>query len=153
MDGTGEPIAFLHTIVEGQAQRSFGVQIGQMAGLPKSVVARAGQILGQLEAGGAAVPASPGNVETETEPEQAIQPTLNLEEHPAVPALKSLQVDCITPLDAMNKLYELVKLANQLRAFPAGPQAIHRCFRIACQWEVSGISAKSRQNLDRCFHR
>ena len=113
MSGTGETINFLHTVVEGRAQRSFGVQVGQMAGLPKDVVARAAQILGQLEARGAAVSASLGDVETETKPEQAIQPTLNLEEHPAVSALKSLQVGCITPLDAMNKLYELVKLANQ----------------------------------------
>ena len=80
MDGTGEPIAFLHTVVEGQAKRSFGVQVGRMAGLSKAVVARAGQILGQLEASGAAVPASLGDVVPETKPEQAIQPTLNLEE-------------------------------------------------------------------------
>ncbi len=113
VDDTGETITFLHTIVAGRAERSFGVQVGRMAGLPKAVVERANQILGQLEASGAAVPASLGDVVPEAKPEQAVQPTLYLEEHPAISALKNLQVDSITPLDAMNKLYELVKLAEQ----------------------------------------
>ena len=113
VDDTGETITFLHTIVAGRAERSFGVQVGRMAGLPLAVVHRADQILGQLEASGAAVPASLGDVISEAKPEQAVQPTLYLEEHPAVSALKNLQVDGITPLDAMNKLYELVKLAEQ----------------------------------------
>ncbi len=113
VDDTGETIAFLHTISTGRAERSFGVQVGRMAGLPQAVVERADQILSQLEASGAAVPASLGDVIPETQPEQAVQPTLYLEEHPAIAALKSLQVDGITPLDAMNKLYELIKLAEE----------------------------------------
>ncbi len=112
VDDTGDTITFLHTIEAGRAERSFGVQVGRMAGLPRAVVDRADQILGQLEASGAAVPASLGDVVPTAGPEQAVQPTLYLEEHPAISALKDLQVNSITPLDAMNKLYELVKLVQ-----------------------------------------
>ena len=112
VDDTGDAIAFLHAIREGRAERSFGVHVGRMAGLPPPVVDRADQILGQLEASGAAVPASLDTVWEQLEPGQSVQPALYLDEHPAVTALKELNVDGITPLDAMNKLYELARLAQ-----------------------------------------
>ena len=58
MDDAGGSITFVHTIAEGTAGRSFGVHVGRMAGLPKAVHERAAEILGQLEASGAAVPDS-----------------------------------------------------------------------------------------------
>ncbi len=89
-----------------------------MAGLPNPVVARVGQIKGQLEANGTVVPA--GAVVPEAEPEQAIQPTHYPEEHPAGYSRVSLLVDCITQLDAMNNLYALAKPAIQKKAGPTG---------------------------------
>ncbi len=109
----GSNITFLHTIREGRAERSFGVHVGRMAGLPKAVVERAEKILGQLEASGAAVPASLDSVWELVDDGQAVQPALYLQEHPAIEALQQLQVDSITPLEAMNQLYALVKLVRE----------------------------------------
>ncbi len=109
----GSNITFLHTIKEGRAERSFGVHVGRMAGLPKAVVERAEKILGQLEASGAAVPNSLDTVWEQVEEGQAIQPALYLQEHPVVTALQQLQVDSITPIEAMNQLYALAKLARE----------------------------------------
>ncbi len=54
-------VVFLHKIVPGGADRSYGIHVGQLAGLPKPVVQRAGEILSQLEASsGKAVRINPG---------------------------------------------------------------------------------------------
>ena len=47
-----EEIVFLHRIVEGAADRSYGIQVARLAGLPAAVIDRAKEILGRLEAGG-----------------------------------------------------------------------------------------------------
>ncbi len=52
----GDTVVFLHKIVPGAADRSYGVHVAQLAGLPRPVVARAQEILGELEASGAAGP-------------------------------------------------------------------------------------------------
>ena len=112
VDDTSSSITFLHTIREGRAERSFGVHVGRMAGLPQAVVERAEKILDQLEASGAAVPTSLETVWEQVEEGRAVQPALYLQDHPAVTALQQLQVDGITPLEAMNQLYALVKLVR-----------------------------------------
>ncbi len=112
VDDTGPRMAFLHTIREGRAERSFGVHVGRMAGLPQAVVERAEKILSQLEASGAAVPASLETVWEQMEEDRAVQPALYLQDHPAVTALQQLQIDGMTPLEAMNQLYALVKLVR-----------------------------------------
>ena len=112
VDETGPDITFLHTIREGRAERSFGVHVGRMAGLPLAVVERAERILGQLEASGAAVPASLETIWEQVAESQAVQPALYMQDHPAVTALQQLQVDGITPLEAINQLYALVQLVR-----------------------------------------
>ncbi len=112
VDDAGSSITFLHTIREGRAERSFGVHVGRMAGLPHAVVERAEKILAQLETSGAAVPAALETVWDQVEEDRAVQPALYLQEHPVVTALQQLQVDGITPLEAMNHLYALVKLVR-----------------------------------------
>ncbi len=118
VDDAGNRIAFLHTIQEGRAKRSFGVHVGRMAGLPQAVVDRAEKILGQLEASGAAVPASLETVWERVEEGRAVQPALYLQDHPAVTALQQLQIDGLTPLEAMNQLYALVKLVQDFARDP-----------------------------------
>lgn len=112
VDEAGSRITFLHTIQEGRAERSFGVHVGRMAGLPVAVVERAQKILGQLEASGAAVPASLESIWEQVAEDQAVQPALYLQDHPAVTALQQIQVDGLTPLEAMNQLYALVQLVR-----------------------------------------
>ncbi len=52
----GDQVVFLHKVIPGAADRSYGVHVAQLAGLPRPVIARAQEILGELEASGAAGP-------------------------------------------------------------------------------------------------
>jgi DNA mismatch repair protein MutS len=91
-------VVFLHKIVPGGADRSYGIHVGQLAGLPNPVVQRAGEILHQLEASsGKAVKINPAL------PKQlALFPETN----PLVDELSSIDVNALSPIEALNKLYE-----------------------------------------------
>ncbi len=91
-------VVFLHKIVPGGADRSYGIHVAQLAGLPAPVIQRAAEILQQLEASsGKAVRLNP------ILPEQlALFPETN----PLVDELKSLDINALSPIEALNKLYE-----------------------------------------------
>lgn len=96
-DGKTE-LVFLHQILPGPADRSYGVHVAQMAGLPASVVARAKDILKGLEAGRRmGVPPEPGGQRELFSP------------HPAIEALESLHPERMTPLAALQALDDLKK--------------------------------------------
>ncbi len=94
-------VVFLHKIVPGGADRSYGIHVGQLAGLPRPVVQRASEILHQLESSsGKAVrinPAAPRQL--------ALFPKTN----PLLDELKGLDINTLAPLEALNKLYEWQK--------------------------------------------
>lgn len=103
-------IAFLHRIVPGGADRSYGVHVAMLAGMPPSVINRAQELLAELErdhnaAGGAS---SQGN------PAAQLALPMFAPEGPAVAeALLNLDVANLTPLEAINKLYELQEQARR----------------------------------------
>ncbi len=97
----GDRVVFLHKIVEGGADRSYGIHVAQLAGLPRPVVRRAEEILEQLEQG--------QPTHAPTPPAGAQQLALFAGDHPALEALKSIDVDALSPLEALTKLYELKK--------------------------------------------
>ena len=94
-------VVFLHKIVPGGADRSYGIHVGQLAGLPRPVVQRAEEILRQLEASsGKAVKLSP---------QLPRQLALFPETNPLVDELKKLDMNTLSPIEALNKLYEWQK--------------------------------------------
>ncbi|MCL4258256.1 MAG: DNA mismatch repair protein MutS [Anaerolineales bacterium] len=93
-------VVFLHKIVPGGADRSYGIHVGQLAGLPRPVLARAQEILAELE-GQASAPA-PGSPLAAREQ----QAPLFALEHPLVEELKKLDLDGLSPIEALNKLAE-----------------------------------------------
>ncbi len=96
-EADGEVI-FLHKIVPGAADRSYGIHVAQMAGLPAPVISRANEILKQLEAtSGTTLP------EAKEEKEQL---RLFPENNPLMDAFKKLDLEAMTPIQALNKLYE-----------------------------------------------
>ncbi|MCX6033319.1 MAG: DNA mismatch repair protein MutS [Chloroflexi bacterium] len=97
----GDAVVFLHKVVPGAADRSYGVHVAQLAGLPKPVVARAQEILADLEASGAAGP------RRSVAPTTLHQLSLFSREDPIIVELRSLDVNSLSPLAALNKLYEL----------------------------------------------
>ena len=109
-----EQILFLRKIVEGGTDKSYGIQVARLAGIPKEVVARAKKILAGLETGtflGKTVEAQP--VPQPEAPEEGSIPQLSFfgtgATHPILEELKGLDVDGLTPRDALNLLGEWKK--------------------------------------------
>ena len=103
----GEGVVFLHRVVEGPADRSYGIHVAQLAGLPASVIERAKVVLAELE--------SERTVEElEKRPARSRKPAPSLPlfessppaEHPLASELRTLQPDGMTPLEALQKLAE-----------------------------------------------
>jgi DNA mismatch repair protein MutS len=91
-------VVFLHKIIPGGADRSYGIHVAQLAGLPRPVVQRATEILSELEkSSGQAVHANP---------HIAQQVALFPETNPLLDELSALDMNSISPIEALNKLYE-----------------------------------------------
>ncbi|MEA3308355.1 MAG: DNA mismatch repair protein MutS [Chloroflexota bacterium] len=101
----GHDIVFLHQVVPGGADRSYGIHVAQLAGIPAPVIHRAENLLADLETG----EFRPGMKQGEVE---IFQPLLINEEPPVVAELRELDINSLTPLDALTKLYELQKKAQ-----------------------------------------
>ncbi|MFW5431536.1 MAG: DNA mismatch repair protein MutS [Methylophilaceae bacterium] len=102
----GKGIVFLHKVEEGAANQSYGIQVAQLAGIPKPVVASAKRKLSQLENN--QVQQSEGQPDmfaATAEPAEAPQ-------HPAVSELESIQPDDLTPKQALELLYQLKDLSQ-----------------------------------------
>ncbi len=111
---SGDQITFLHRVIPGGADRSYGVYVAQLAGMPRGVVRRAADILADLERDSASSNRRDRKVEALTSPaSQPMQMTLFGANHPALEQLETLEVDALTPLDALTVLYELQRLVKQ----------------------------------------
>jgi DNA mismatch repair protein MutS len=98
----GDEVVFLHRIVPGGADRSYGIHVAQLAGLPRPVINRAQEILAELEREGAH-----GPIPSSHPAPAARQLSLfSTEPHPVIEALRQLDVNSLTPLEAISKLYE-----------------------------------------------
>lgn len=91
-------VVFLHKIVPGGADRSYGIHVAQLAGLPAPVIQRANEIMAELEkTSGRAV---------KIDPHAAQQAMLFPEASPILEELRELDVNSISPIEALNKLFE-----------------------------------------------
>jgi len=111
--GDGEDVIFLRRIIPGKADRSYGVHVARLAGLPTAVINRAEEILADLERSGAAGPKRLFEPESKRGSKAALQVSLFADVHPVVEALRKLDVNGLTPLDALNRLYELQKMVGE----------------------------------------
>ncbi len=100
-----ERVIFLHRVLPGGADQSYGVHVAQLAGMPRPVVERARELLSQLENQG-----SDFRPKAPDKPRQLsfLEPPRN----PVLDALKALKVDELSPLEALTKLYELKRLVD-----------------------------------------
>jgi DNA mismatch repair protein MutS len=97
-----DSIIFMHAIQEGAASKSFGLQVAQLAGVPKAVINRAKQRLSELESQQA-----PSLLPEKSDAFEQL--LLTPAEHPAITSLHELNVDELTPKQALDLLYELKK--------------------------------------------
>ena len=105
----GDSVVFLHRLEPGGTDRSYGIHVAQLAGLPAAVVTRAREVLGTLEGEHRVVP---GPVPPPADPEQ-----LDLLGHAGIPhplleRLRELDLDSLTPIQALLRLAELQKEAR-----------------------------------------
>jgi DNA mismatch repair protein MutS len=108
-------VVFLHELRRGGADQSYGIHVAELAGIPRAVIRRASELLAELEqrpshhahapeeppvhADG---PASPGQLSL-----------FDLAPHPVIEMIRRLDVNALTPLEALTKLFELQRLAQR----------------------------------------
>jgi DNA mismatch repair protein MutS len=94
-------VIFLHKIIPGGADRSYGIHVAQLAGLPRPVIQRADEIMKQLEiSSGSAV---------RINPVAAQQAALFPETNPLIDELEAVDINTLSPIEALNKLFEWKK--------------------------------------------
>lgn len=119
----GEKIIFLRKIMEGGASRSYGIEVARIAGVPKEVIARAKEILRNLEKGEFDEVGMPRIVRG-TRDSKNLNPQLNLftrkesaialenKDKEIIAELKNIDIHSMSPLEALNKLSELKNRAS-----------------------------------------
>ncbi len=103
---TAEGVVFLHRVEPGAADRSYGIHVGRLAGLPAAVVDRADQILHNLEATDAPSEAGPAWAQQQDGPAPAQMDLFTGPDHPLLVALRAHRLEETTPLEALNLLAE-----------------------------------------------
>jgi DNA mismatch repair protein MutS len=105
---SGDDVVFLHRLEPGGSDRSYGIHVGRLAGLPTEVVQRAWQILTLLESGHHVAGATPPPLP------DVDQLTLFAQgPHPVLKELLTLDPEAMTPLEALNRLSELKRRAEE----------------------------------------
>src|SRR5262249_52137835 len=120
-----DTIIFLRRVLEGAADRSYGIQVARLAGLPREVIDRAREVLSNLEreelsrdgrpklargrtvAGGSDPAEGPGGAGAPRTPPAAQLGLFAPEEDPVVAALREARIDEMTPIQALNFLSDL----------------------------------------------
>ena len=106
-----EKIIWLRKIMPGGTDRSYGIQVARLAGLPTEVVERAKEVLWQLESNGATKVMPDGKIQAKTE---KLQLTLfEAEPHPVLLELEGMDVTTMTPIEALTKLYDIQNKLKQ----------------------------------------
>jgi len=101
-------IVFQHKVVEGGADRSYGVHVAELAGLPSGVVNRARTLLRELENTPTTSP-----IHDHTPMTQTAQLQLFGEESAALKRLRALDPNTLSPIEALTQLFELKKMADE----------------------------------------
>lgn len=108
-------VIFLRKLVRGSSEHSFGIHVAKLAGLPNKVVNRANEILEQLEVGNSKNPISDGSKPVKKKPE-AVQLSLFQLDDPILEAVRDeinhMDVNNLTPIEALNKLNEIKKIVG-----------------------------------------
>jgi DNA mismatch repair protein MutS len=108
----GDEIVFLHRIEPGGTDRSYGLHVGRLAGLPKAVLARARDLLARLEQDAGAARAALATPSAPTGRRQL--PLFTSPEAAVLAELAGVDVEQMTPIDALQRLAELARKAREL---------------------------------------
>ena len=123
----GDDIVFLRKIVKGGADKSYGIQVAKLAGVPESVISRAKELVEELSQADISVKAKAIAEESQAKAKQKTKPKTydevdleqislfdTVKDDDVVKELQELDISNMTPMDAMNTLYRLQnKLKNR----------------------------------------
>lgn len=101
-------VDFLHKVAPGAADKSYGIHVARLAGIPREITSRAATILERLEKGKGNASAKKNNEDEDRSSEQL--EIFNAANHLVIQAIKNINVNDITPLDAINELNRLKKI-------------------------------------------
>jgi DNA mismatch repair protein MutS len=104
----GDRVVFLHRVIPGGADKSYGIHVAQLAGLPRPVIERARQLLIHLEA-------EHERTAAHRERRPAASPAMPAARHPALEGLAALNIEEMTPLQALTILNELRQMIDEPR--------------------------------------
>jgi len=113
----GDEIFFVRKVVEGRGSKSYGIQVAKLAGLPEEVIESAKSVLkrmeSEMEKEGLRRVMKKGEEEENAELEMKVKKEYVVQPHPVVEELKSINLERISPIEALNKLYEMKKRITQ----------------------------------------
>ena len=110
----GDEVLFLHRLRPGGADRSYGIEVGRLAGLPPAVLARARGILRSLE-GGHLVASAPSTARASDLPDEQLGLFASGVPHPVIERLRALDPNTMTPLQALQELEKLTQAARNTK--------------------------------------
>jgi DNA mismatch repair protein MutS len=104
----GDGVVFLHRVMPGGADQSYGIHVAQLAGIPKAVVKRANEILEELEA-------QSSNFQKKARQQDSRYQISMFDDsrHPVLEVLAKIEVESLSPIDAITRLYELKRLLDE----------------------------------------
>ena len=105
----GDDLIFLRKIVEGATDKSYGIEVAKLAGVPKSVVDRANEILREIEEKHGVTPVK-SQMPKITDDFSGTISLDSLENDRVIDKIKKIDVNTLTPIEALTKLYELKKM-------------------------------------------
>lgn len=104
----GDRIIFLYAVQQGPASQSYGLQVAKLAGIPDQVINQARDKLRLLEENEIRSEGSDAPHQTDL----FVQNSINLQPNPTIEKLQSIELDCVTPREALDLLYELRELCD-----------------------------------------
>lgn len=111
----GDDITFLRRIVHGGADQSFGIEVAKLAGVPGAVTKRAKAILKELEANRVEIDFKADNAVEEEETEEEVQFNFRAKStDEMLELIKAIDINTLTPIEAMQTLYDLKKKAEEI---------------------------------------
>ena len=111
----GDDITFLRRIVHGGADQSFGIEVAKLAGVPSAVTKRAKSILKELEANRVEIDFKADNAVEEEETEEEVQFNFRAKStDEMLELIKAIDINTLTPIEAMQTLYDLKKRAEEI---------------------------------------
>ncbi|QAR34436.1 DNA mismatch repair protein MutS [Geovibrio thiophilus] len=108
-----DEVIFMRRVIRGTADRSYGIHVAKLAGLPDYVINRGYEVLSKLEKNEFGTDGTPKLSQSKIRQEKVVQQMLIFEDSPALDELRSMDINNMTPVEALNTLARLKKISEK----------------------------------------